>query len=82
MSGTEERKFYDAIWAYKINMPGHESHGELLPDVVGEDWNFLMIVSVIFSLFALTKLEISRIEGIVLFTFLIASLIYIFKNSN
>ena len=50
--------------------------------LIYEDWNFLMIVSVIFSLFALTKLEISRIEGIVLFTFLIASLIYIFKNSK
>ena len=50
--------------------------------LIYEDWNFLMIVSVIFSLFALTKVEISRIEGIVLFTFLIASLIYIFKNSK
>ena len=50
--------------------------------LIYEDWNFLMIVSVIFSLFALTKVEISRIEGIVLFTFLIVSLIYIFKNSK
>jgi len=50
--------------------------------LIYQDWNFLMIVSVIFSLFALTKVEISRIEGTVLFTFLIASLIYTFKNSK
>ncbi len=50
--------------------------------LIYQDWNFLMIVSVIFSLFALTKVEISRIEGVVLFTFLILSLIYIFKNSK
>ena len=46
------------------------------------DWNFLMISSVIFSLFAITKVEISRIEGLVLFTLLISSLVYIFRNSK
>ncbi|MFL2591694.1 MAG: calcium/sodium antiporter [Flavobacteriaceae bacterium] len=50
--------------------------------LIYQDWNFLMISSVIFSLFAITKVEISRIEGLVLFTLLISSLVYIFRNSN
>ena len=50
--------------------------------LIYQDWNFLMISSVIFSLFAITKVEISRIEGLVLFTLLISSLVYIFRNSK
>lgn len=50
--------------------------------LIYQDWNFLMISSVIFSLFAITKVEISRIEGLVLFILLISSLVYIFRNSK
>ena len=41
-----------------------------------------MIVSVIFTFFALSKSEVGRIEGGILFTLLILSLIYVFKKSK
>ena len=51
-------------------------------DIINQDWNFLMIVSVIFTFFALSKSEVGRIEGGVLFSLLILSLIYVFKKSK
>ena len=51
-------------------------------DIINQDWNFLMIVSVIFTFFALSKSEVGRIEGGILFTLLILSLIYVFKKSK
>ena len=51
-------------------------------DIINQDWNFLMIVSVIFTFFALSKSEVDRIEGGVLFSLLILSLIYVFKKSK
>ena len=51
-------------------------------NIINQDWNFLMIVSVIFTFFALSKSEVDRIEGGVLFSLLILSLIYVFKKSK
>ena len=51
-------------------------------NIINQDWNFLMIVSVIFTFFALSKSELDRIEGGVLFSLLILSLIYVFKKSK
>jgi len=51
-------------------------------NIINQDWNFLMIVSVIFTFFALSKSEVDRIEGGVLFFLLILSLIYVFKKSK
>ena len=51
-------------------------------NIINQDWNFLMIVSVIFTFFALSKSEVGRIEGGVLFSLLILSLIYVFKKSK
>ena len=51
-------------------------------NIINQDWNFLMIVSVIFTFFALSKSEVDRIEGGVLFSLLILSLVYVFKKSK
>ena len=51
-------------------------------DIINKDWNFLMIISVIFTFFALSKLQIGRIEGGILFTLLISSIFYVFMNSK
>ncbi len=51
-------------------------------DIIFKDWNFLMIVSVIFTFFALSNQEVSRVEGGILFALLICSLIYVFKTSD
>jgi len=51
-------------------------------DIINQDWNFLIIVSVIFTFFALSNQEINRVEGGILFTLLICSLIYVFKTSD
>ena len=51
-------------------------------NIINQDRNFLMIVSVIFTFFALSKSEVDRIEGGVLFSLLILSLIYVFKKSK
>lgn len=37
-----QRQFIDAIWAYKINMPGHQSHEKMCADIVGEEWDDFM----------------------------------------
>ena len=51
-------------------------------DIINQDWNFLMIVSVIFTFFAMSKSEVGRVEGGILLTLLILSLIYVFKKSK
>ena len=51
-------------------------------DIINQDWNFLMIVSVIFTFFALSNQEVNRVEGGILFALLICSLIYVFKTSD
>ena len=51
-------------------------------DIITKDWNFLMIISVIFTFFALSKSQIGRIEGGILFTLLISSIFYVFMNSK
>ena len=51
-------------------------------DIINKDWNFLMIISVIFTFFALSKSQIGRIEGGILFTLLILSIFYVFMNSK
>ena len=55
---------------------------KIYKNIINQDWNFLMIVSVIFTFFALSKSEVDRIEGGVLFSLLILSLIYVFKKSK
>lgn len=37
-----DRQFFDAIWAYKINMPGHYLHDQMCADIVDEDWDDFM----------------------------------------
>ncbi len=46
------------------------------------DWNFLMIVSLLFTFFSLSNNEINRAEGGILFTLLVCSLLYVFKSSD
>ena len=46
------------------------------------DWNFLMIVSLLFTFFSLSNNEINRAEGGILFILLVCSLLYVFKSSD